>query len=66
MPLVLLAIYHIIEWLRTTVLLTVILIGVNWAIIWYITSINTLYGLICYAFVHMVYFDEEGEACAVT
>ena len=63
-PLVLLAVYHIIEWIRTTVLLTVILIGVNWGIFWYITTINTLYGLIVYAFAHMAYFDEYGELCA--
>merc|ERR1711970_1186905 len=39
------AIFHIIEWIRTTVLLTVIFIGVTplmWA--WYVTSFNTLYG----------------------
>ena len=63
-PLVLLAIFHIIEWIRTTVLLTVILIGVNWAIVWYVTTINTLFGLIVYAFAHMAYFDEYGELCA--
>jgi|EP00353_Schmidingerella_taraikaensis_P002579 hypothetical protein len=66
MPLMLMAVYHIIEWIRTTVLLTVILIGVNWAIFWYATSLNTLFGLIVYAFAHMAYFDEQGEMCAAT
>ena len=63
-PLLLLAIFHIVEWIRTTVLLTVILIGVNWAIFWYATTLNTLFGLIVYAFAHMAYFDEYGELCA--
>ena len=64
MPLLLLSIYHIVEWLRTTILLVVIFIGVNWIIVWYVTIINTLFGMIVYAFVHMAYFDEEGELCA--
>lgn len=63
LPFLLLAIFHIIEWIRTTVLLTVVCIGVNWVIFWYVTIPNTLYGLITYAFVHMAYFDEDGEAC---
>ena len=63
MPLLLVAIYHMIEWIRTTVLLTVILIGVNWTIFWYLTSFNSIYGLIAYAFTHMSYFDQKGEAC---
>ena len=63
-PLLLIAIFHIVEWIRTTVLLTVILIGVNWVIFWYATTINTLFGLIVYAFAHMAYFDEYGELCA--
>merc|ERR1719469_1426424 len=56
LPLLLLSIFHIIEWLRATFLLTLILIGVNWAIVWYVTAANTLYGIICYAFVLMFYF----------
>ena len=65
-PLLLLAIFHIVEWIRTTLLLTIICIGVNWVIFWYISSINTLFGLIVYAFTHMAYFDEKGELCAKT
>ena len=64
MPLKLLAIWHMIEWIRTTVLLTVICIGVNWTIFWYATIPNSLFGIVVYALVHMVYFDADGEACA--
>ena len=63
LPLLLMAIFHMIEWIRTTVLLTVTLIGVNWTIFWYLTIPNTLYGLVTYAFVHMAYFDQDGQDC---
>lgn len=63
-PLLFLAIWHIIEWIRTTVLLTVVCIGVNWVIFWYATALNTLFGLVVYALVHMSYFDEDGKKCA--
>ena len=59
-PLLMLAIFHIIEWIRATFLLTVTLIGVNWAIVWYLTTPNTLFGLVVYAYVHMVYTSEDG------
>ena len=64
MPLLMLAIWHMIEWIRTTVLLTVVCIGVNWTIFWYATMPNTLFGLVVYALVHMSYFDEDGKKCA--
>ena len=48
-PLVLLAVFHMIEWIRTSLLLTVSCIGVNWSIGWYATTLNTLYGIIAYA-----------------
>lgn len=62
-PLLMLALFHIIEWIRTTVLLTVICIGVNWTLFWYLTTLNTLFGIVVYAIVHMVYTSEDGESC---
>ena len=62
-PLLMLAIFHIIEWIRVTFLLTVTLIGVNWAIVWYVTTPNTLFGIVVYAYVHMVYTSSDGKAC---
>lgn len=64
LPFLLLAIFHIIEWIRTTVLLTVICIGVKWLLFWYITVPNTLFGLVTYALVHVTYFGEDGKKCA--
>ena len=63
-PLLMLAIYHIIEWIRTTVLLTVICIGVAWTSVWYWTTFNTLFGIVVYAIVHMVYVSDDGKSCA--
>ena len=62
-PLVMVAIYHIVEWLRTTLLLTVSCIGINWSIGWYATMFNTLYGIVAYAILHMAYFSDDGKAC---
>ena len=64
MPLVMLAIFHMIEWIRATVLLSVVCIGVNWMLFWYITIPNTVFGLIVYALVHMSYFSDDGKACS--
>ena len=62
-PLKMLAIFHLIEWLRTTVLLTVVCIGANLSIAWYLTMPNTLFGIIAYAIAHMAYFSEDGKQC---
>ena len=63
LPLLMLAIWHMIEWIRTTVLLTVVCIGVNWMLVWYITMPNTIFGLVAYAIVHMSYFSDDGKLC---
>ena len=63
LPLVMLAVWHMIEWIRTTVLLSVVCIGVNWMTVWYATMPNTLFGLVTYAIVHMSYFSDEGKLC---
>jgi lysylphosphatidylglycerol synthetase-like protein (DUF2156 family) len=62
-PLKMLAIYHMIEWIRTTVLLTVICIGANLSAAWYVTMPNTIFGIIVYAIAHMAYLSDDGEAC---
>ena len=44
--LMLILIFHIIEWVRLTVLLTVILVGVPWLIVYYALSVNFVFGMI--------------------
>ena len=61
----LLAIYHIIEWLRTTILMTTICIGVNFMWVWYITLVNSLYGLGVFIYCHIVYASARGKSRAV-
>ena len=61
----LLGIYHIIEWLRTTILMTTICIGVNFMWVWYITCLNSLYGLAVFIYCHIVYAGDLGRSCAL-
>lgn len=58
------AIYHIAEWLRATLLLLISCVGTNLTIIWYVTMLNSIYGLVAYVFLYVVYFSTEGQACA--
>lgn len=57
-------IFHIIEWIRTTLLLTVICIGVNLMKFWYVTMITALYGIGVFIYVMVVIGSEDGIACA--
>lgn len=59
----LLAIYHITEWVRTTILLVVVCIGVNLMHIWYLSSLVVLYAIPVFVYIHFVYASEEGIAC---
>ena len=63
-PLLILAIYHLIEWVRVIIFAVCVLIGSNLMIIWYITTPNAIFGLICYIWAHVVRFSDEGKDCA--
>ena len=60
------AIYHIIEWIRTTLLLTVVGIGANIMHVWYGSGIIALYGAASYIYLIVVYFSPQGKACGET
>ena len=62
-PLFLLGIYHIIEWIRTTVMLVIIIIGVNLMSFWYITGINFFFGIFCAIWTAITFFGEDGQSC---
>merc|ERR1712127_360762 len=53
-------IFHIMEWIRTTILLTVICVGVNLPQVWYFTSVTALYGLGVFIYVIVVFASEKG------
>lgn len=56
-------IFHVIEWVRTTLLLTIICIGVDLMKVWYATSLSMLYGIAVFLYLHTAYISEESEAC---
>ena len=64
MALRLLGAYHIIEWVRMTIFLVTLLLGQNFMPIWYFTSLNTLYGIAVYIYVHVIRFSGDGKECA--
>lgn len=60
-----LTVYHIIEWLKTTFLLTVVCVNLNLMGFYYLLSLNTLFGVISVVYTMIVVFSEEGQDCAV-
>ena len=59
-------IFHVIEWIRTTALLFVIVcIGANLMHAWYITGIlSSLFGIAVFIYLHVVYASDDSKACA--
>ena len=55
MAIYLLGIFHVMEWLRTTILLTVVCVGTNLMTIWYLSSISVLYGIAVFVYAHVIY-----------
>lgn len=62
--LILIISYHLIEWVRTILFAVTILLGSNFIPIWYATSLNTIFGIIAYIYVHVQRFNEDGKKCA--
>ena len=60
----LMAIFHIAEWVRTTFLFTVVVVGLNLMWIYYILGLNTLFGLIAVIYTMIVRFGTDGADCA--
>ena len=56
--------YHFIEWLRYTILLTCILLGVNLVQIFYLLGLNTLFGVIVLVVAAVTRFGSDGADCA--
>ena len=62
--LLLLAIYHLIEWIKTTLVLTVVFVGLNLMWFYYILSLNTLFGIVAIIVTMVARFSEDGQQCA--
>ena len=64
MALLLLAIYHLIEWARIITFGVCVVIGANLMHIYYVTSLNTLFGIAAYIYAHVKRFGADGKLCA--
>ncbi len=64
MALRLLGAYHIIEWVRMTIFLVTLLLGQNFMPLWYLTSLNTLFGIAAYIHAHVIRYSGHGKECA--
>lgn len=60
----LLSIYHMIEWVKTTFLLTVVCVGINLMHIYYAFFWNTIFGVCVIVYTMIVVFSETGQECA--
>jgi hypothetical protein len=60
----LLCAYHIIEWVRMTLFLVIMLLGqksLMW--LWYPSCLNVIFGLAAYISCHIAYFSDPGKGC---
>ena len=57
-------VFHVMEWVRSTILLTVVCIGVNLMQVWYVTAVTALYGIGTFIYVMIVVGSENGQACS--
>lgn len=64
MALILLASYHLIEWVRVIIFLITVVLGQNLIPIYYITGLNTIFGIVAYIYAHAIRFSEVGKHCA--
>ena len=56
-------IYHILSWVKCTILLVNILVGVNLLTIWYASYLEIPFFLGTFIYIHIVYFSAEGREC---
>ena len=63
-PLILLSAYHLVEFVRVIMYLTTILLGVNLIPIYYLSYINTIFGIAAYMVCHAYRYSPAGIICA--
>lgn len=62
--LLLTSLFHMIEWVRWTVFLTSALVGANLIALFYVLSINVVFGPIALIYAIAVRFSADGDACS--
>ena len=63
MAIYLTGIFHVMEWIRTTILLTVVCVGANLMPIWYVSAISALYGIAVFIYAHVIYASADSKVC---
>ena len=63
---ILLISYHMIEWVRVIGLMVTMILGQNFIKLYYITGVNSLFGIAAYITCHVRRFNSDGQACAET
>ena len=63
MAIYLTGIFHVMEWIRTTILLTVVCVGANLMPIWYVSAISAFYGIAVFIYAHVIYASVDSKAC---
>ena len=56
--------FHLAEWIRQTILLTTALVNVNLMPLYYIFSINTIYGFFAMIYAIVIRFTGDGPICS--
>ena len=64
MAIYVLGIFHVIEWIRTTILLAIICIGANLLPLWYASAISAPFAIGVFIYAHVVYASDDSKACA--
>ena len=61
----LVAIWHIIEWVRSTMMLCITMLGAPFLAYWYGTGLfSTIIGVVAFIWCHVARFGEQGMVCA--
>jgi hypothetical protein len=56
--------FHLCEWIRQTILLTTALVNVNLMPVYYLFSINTIYGFFAMTYGIVIRFTGDGPVCS--
>ena len=58
------SVFHMVEWVRWTVFLTAALVGVNLLPLFYVLSLNAVFGVVALVAAILAPLSDHGKACA--
>ncbi len=56
-------IFHVIEWTRTMILLTVVCLGPNLMHMWYLSALSALYGIAAFIYLMFIFWKGAAASC---